>query len=547
MTRPPAGTARAEPSVGHLAGAERPNGGAGSQRAATGSARGKGAPGRVLVRNPDPDGVALAVAVVLGVTAGASAGWLQGPPMLPCLVGGLACLALPLLGAPPLGRRRPLLAGVLVLVALAGAGAAVAGTRVAGLRGAMLPRLVGQGGVVVDAAVAEEPTAVRSGARRVVLSVNRVQAGGSAWRTRERAAVFLPGDAGRLGVGDRLRLRGLPARARRAGRLGREPLVVLRRPSVLATTRAGPGLLRASDAVRLAARRQAAASLPAERAGLLGGMALGDTSAMPPDLDAAFRAAGLGHLVAVSGSNLAVVLAAGLGLASSLGAGRRLLAVAGALLVVAFVVVTRWEPSVLRAGVMAVLVLAGVASGRGPGGRRALCLAAALLLLADPGLLEALGFQLSVAATAGVLWVGPLAARALPRSLPARVRLAAGVTLGAQATAVPVAALALGDLSLAGLPANLVALPLATGPMLLGVLAALAAPVAAPIAVLACRLAEPFLVALIAVAHWAAGLPGAATTLTGPARAAPALAAAALVTLAGRRARILDRRAAERR
>jgi competence protein ComEC len=492
------------------------------------------------LRDPDPDGVALAAAVALGVAAGGWAGWLQRPPVLPCLVAGLACLAVLLLAVPRLGRRRPLLAGVLVLASLAGTGAAVAGLRVAGLRAALLPRLVGRGGVVVDGTVAEEPQPVRSGARRVVLSVTRVQAGGSAWRTRERAAVFLPGSDARFGVGDRLRLRALPARARRAGRLGREPPVVLRRPAVLAGSRARPGLLRGSDAVRAAARRQAAASLPEERAGLLGGLALGDTSAMPPDLETAFRAAGLGHLVAVSGSNLAILLAAGLGLAAFLGAGSRLLALAGALLVVAYVVLTRWEPSVLRAGVMAGLVLAGVASGRGPGGRRALCLAATLLLLVDPGLLEALGFRLSVAATAGVLWAGPLAARALPRSLPARARLAAGVTLGAQAGAVPVAALALGNPSLAGLPANLLALPLAGAPMLLGVLAALAAPVARPLGVAACRLAEPFLAALVALAHWAAGLPGAATTLTGPARAAPALAAAALLALAARRGQRLD-------
>jgi competence protein ComEC len=497
------------------------------------------------LRDPDPDGVALAAAVALGVALGALAGPLQRPPLLPCLVVAPACLAALLAAAPWLGRRRPLLAGVLVLAALAGTGAAVAGLRVAGLRAGLLPRLVGRGGVVVEGTVAEEPQPVRSGARLVVLSVTHVWDGGTAWRTRERAALFLPGSGGRLGVGDRLRLRALPARARRAGRLGRDPPVVLRRPAVLARNRAGPGLLRASDAIRAAARRQAGASLPEERAGLLSGLALGDTSAMPPDLDAAFRAAGLGHLTAVSGSNLAVLLAAGLGLASFLGAGGRLLALAGALLVVAFVVLTRWEPSVLRAGVMAGLVLAGVASGRGPGGRRALCLAATLLLLADPGLLEALGFRLSVAATAGVLWAGPLATRALPRSLPARVRLAAGVTLGAQAGAVPVVALALGDLSLAGLPANLLALPLAGAPMLLGVLAALAAPVAAPLGVAACHLAEPFLAALVALAHRAAGLPGAATTLTGPARAAPALAVTALLALAARRAKVLDRRAAE--
>jgi competence protein ComEC len=262
---------------------------------------------------------------------------------------------------------------------------------------------------------------------------------------------------------------------------------------------------------------------------------------MPPDLQAAFRAAGLGHLVAVSGSNLAVVLGAGLGLAALLGAGRPALACLGVLMVVGFVILTRWEPSVLRAGVMAGLVLAGVASGRGPGGRRALCLAVTLLLLADPGLAEALGFQLSVAATAGVLWAGPLAAKALPRTLPARVRLAIGVTLGAQAGAAPVAALALGEGSLAGLPANVLALPVATGPMLLGVLAAVAAPVAPPVAALACHLAEPFLAALIAIARWAGALPGAAMPLAGPARAAPALAVAAALTLARHRARTLDR------
>jgi hypothetical protein len=74
--------------------------------------------------------------------------------------------------------------------------------------------------------------------------------------------------------------------------------------------------------------------------------------------------------------------------------------------------------------------------------------------------------------------------------------------------------------------------------MLLGVLAAVAAPVAPPVAALACHLAEPFLAALIAVARWA----GAAMPLSGPVRAAPALAVAAALVLACRRARILDAR-----
>jgi competence protein ComEC len=225
------------------------------------------------------------------------------------------------------------------------------------------------------------------------------------------------------------------------------------------------------------------------------------------------------------------------------GAGRRALAVVGIVLVVLLVVVTRWEPSVLRAGVMAGLVLLGVATGRGPGGRRALCLAVVVLLLADPGLAGALGFQLSVAATAGVLWLGPALARALPDRVPERVRRAAGMTLGAQATAVPALAIALGPVSLAGLPANLLGLPLAGGPMLLGVVAAATAPVAPWAATLACRLADPFLLALIAVARWAAGLPGASVTLTGPARAVPAVLVVLVVmaVVARRRSAYLPR------
>jgi competence protein ComEC len=69
--------------------------------------------------------------------------------------------------------------------------------------------------------------------------------------------------------------------------------------------------------------------------------------------------------------------------------------------------------------------------------------------------------------------------------------------------------------------------------MLLGVVAAATAPLAPWAADLACRLADPFLLALIAVARWAAGLPGGSITLAGPARAGPA--AVVLVALAAAR------------
>jgi competence protein ComEC len=515
--------------------------------------------------DPDPDGVALAAATATGVLLGprfaGTAAW----------IAAACCLAVACLTVGGGSRLRDegtgsAVVGVLVLGILLASGAAAASVRATAVRGGILVGRAGQPArVEVAATVAEEPRRTRYGGSWVVLTVTRVELAGRGFRTRERAGIVLypdrlpprqfqgrpgagrPPDADRsaptgpsevrLAVGDRLRVRASVTAARWSDPLGRRPPVVLRHPVVEGRAPArGPALL-VSERVRDTARTQALGTLAPERAGLLVGMALGDTSLLPAELEGDFRAAGLTHLMAVSGANLAVVLATGLWLARMAGAGRPALAVVGIVLVVVLVVVTRWEPSVLRAGVMAGLVMFGVATGRGPGGRRALCLAVVLLLLADPALAGALGFQLSVAATAGVLWLGPAVARALPARVPERARKAVGMTLGAQATAVPAIALALGPVSLAGLPANLLGLPLAGGPMLLGVVAAATAPVAPWAATLACRLADPFLAALIAVAHRAAGLPGGTVTLAGPARAVPALVVVLVLAVAAASAR----------
>jgi competence protein ComEC len=496
--------------------------------------------------DPDEDGVALAAATAAGVLLGTRAGVALAWVVVACCL-ALACLAT---GCPTRLRAwcgRGSAAGILVLGTLVAAGAAAASVRAAAVRGGLLLGRAGDPGrVEVSATVTEEPRQVRFGGHWVVLTVGTVHLGTGTWRTRERAGVVLAptsgtpqgSTGGRLAVGERVRVRGSLGRARWADPLGRRPPVVLRHPVVEWRAPAASPALRASEAVRAQARRRALASLAPERAGLLVGMALGDTSLLSPEVERDFRAAGLTHLMAVSGANLAVVLGAGLLLAGVAGAGRGSLAVTGIALVLVLVVVTRWEPSVLRAGVMAGLVLVGMVTGRGPGGRRALCLAVVVLLLADPGLAGTLGFQLSVAATAGVLWFGPAVAGSLPPRVPERVRNAVGVTFGAQVAAVPAIAFGLGRVSLAGLPANLLGLPLAGGPMLLGVVMAATAPVAPPVATLACRIADPFLIALIGVARWAAGLPGGSVTLGGPARAAPAAALALLLSaLAVRRRR----------
>jgi len=510
------------------------------------------------LRDPDPDGVSLAAAVVAGVLAGAALA--RADPRLLLLAAAVAIvLAAVLLRGTGGGRRTAgaggrrgatggvghspaagasgAVRGVLTLALLAVAGAGVAGARAATVRGGVLAGLLSRGGTLtVEATVAEEPRRVRYGGRWVVLSVRRVRAGTEVWRTRERAGAILPESAGQVAVGDRLRISAGVERSERTDPLGGQPATVLRRPRVLSRSPSRSRLLRASESVRAAARARALGSLPPDRAGLLLGLALGDTSLEPASLDRAFTTAGLTHLTAVSGQNLAVVLAAGLGIAVAFRVGRPALAVLGILLIVLFALLTRWEPSVLRASAMAVLALLGVATGRGPGGRRALCLAVTVLLLSNPSLLWSVGFQLSVAATAGVLWVGPVATRALSPRLPQVVRSAVGISLGAQAGATPVLALTFGSVSVAGLAANLLAVPVATVPMLLGVVAAAASalPPLGAVAVIACRLADPFLAALIAIAERASSLPAASVALSGPVRLLPGIAVLAGVVLARR-------------
>jgi competence protein ComEC len=433
--------------------------------------------------------------------------------------------------------------GCLGLVTVAMAAMAVTGVRLALVRAAVLPGLEGAV-VTVLGTVGGEPRQTRYGGRLVGLTVSHVQHGRGAWRTRERATVILPAGAAPVSLGDRLTVVGTVRPAMHTDPLGWRPAVDLRQPTVLARSPSRSLPLRITEIVRSRARDQALASLPPERAGLLAGMALGDTSILRGDVEAAFKAAGLTHLMAVSGANLALVLGVALGLALLLGAGRPALGVVGMLVVPGFVLLTRWEPSVLRAAVMAVLALLGVATGRGPGGRRALCLAVTILLLADPALAFSLGFLLSVTATAGILWLSPPLLRVLPARLPEAVRVAGASTLAAQAATLPVAALATGTLPLAALPANLLAIPLAAAPMLLGVLNAVFAIPAAWAADLACLAAAPFLGALIQVAHRARALGEPVVLPAGPARLLLLVIPAAFAMACHRAA---DKRAADKR
>jgi competence protein ComEC len=226
---------------------------------------------------------------------------------------------------------------------------------------------------------------------------------------------------------------------------------------------AGNPLLRAGNAVReRVSARLAAFDDPS--AALLAGFLIGDTTRLPDSDEEALRRAGLSHFVAVSGSNVALFMAVWWVVVAPLSFGVGTRVVTGVLGLALFVTVTRWEPSVMRAAGMAAVMLVGRAVGFAISGWTALGLAVAAALLVSPVLSADLGFQLSVAATVGILIGTGMFSGVRPRW----VATALGVTVAAQVAVTPILLGAVGSVPLASPVTNLIAAPLVAGATVLG-------------------------------------------------------------------------------
>jgi competence protein ComEC len=221
----------------------------------------------------------------------------------------------------------------------------------------------------------------------------------------------------------------------------------------------------ANGARRLLAR--GARPLPAEQRALYTGLVYGDDREQPALLADDFRAGGLGHLLAVSGQNVAFALAAAGPVVRRVPVRARWPVVLAVL--VLFVLITRAEPSVLRAATMAAIAARASTLGRTASGVRVLSLAVTTLVCADPLLVRAVGFQLSVAASLGIIVASRPIADRVPG--PAAWREAVGVTLAAQLAVAPLSVWIFGGVPLASLPANLLALPAAGVVMVWGLTA----------------------------------------------------------------------------
>lgn len=407
-------------------------------------------PSAGAVRRFAPADVALLL-VVMALAAGAR--FTPSPPVAGGGAVGAAILAAA--GRRMRRRRASALIGLVAAVAAAACLGSVLAQR--SVRGLHPPATGPVSGAVVT--VAADPAPGPFGTRLTVR-----------WRGKRLAATAAPalGSLSGVGVGDRLsvdlRIRAAIGDAqpwRRARHLAGDAEIVAVRAHRPAT-----GFWGAAAAIR-AHYGRAFASIPSRLRPLAGGFVLGDDRGQRPEVAADFRGSGLGHLLVVSGQNVAFVLAAARPMIDRLRLRRRVVGVA--LVLAVFGCVTRWEPSVVRAVAMAGAAAAARSAGRPQQALRVIGLGAGAVLVIDPMLVWSLGFCLSMAATLGLaLAAEPIDGRLRERGVPGVVAAPLAATLAAQLLTVWLVLPLSGDVPLASLPANLVAVPLAGPTMVLG-------------------------------------------------------------------------------
>jgi competence protein ComEC len=247
------------------------------------------------------------------------------------------------------------------------------------------------------------------------------------------------------------------------------------------------GLGGVADRLHAWLARDGAPGLSGERRGVIEGVVLGEDGDLSDTLKQRFRASGLYHLLAVSGSNVVVVASGVLALAWLLGVSRLAAEVAALVAIAAYVLAVGPQPSVIRAGVGGALASLAWLSGRQRDRWHALLVAAVVLLAWNPDNVLDAGFQLSFAAVLSIFLLVPRFQRVLegyplPPFLRGPVALSAACGLGT----APVSWFQFHAIPLLTVPANAAAAP-AVVPMLgLALVSALVAPVAhAPAALLA--------------------------------------------------------------
>jgi competence protein ComEC len=265
----------------------------------------------------------------------------------------------------------------------------------------------------------------------------------------------------------------------------------------------GKPLLRLVYAFKEKAVDQVYRLFPDPEASLLAGILLGDDNGLPADLVQAYQNTGTAHIIAISGFNIAIIASLLVSLFSGL-LGPRKGAIATIIGVALYTLLVGASPSVLRAAIMGCLAILARQLGRRQNGLNTLAVTAAVMAAFNPNTLWDVGFQLSFAATLGLVlyaqplqdWFTGLLARRFPletaRRISAPISTYMFFTLAAQLTTLPIMAWQFGRLSLLALIANPFVLPAQPALMVLAGLALLFSLIYFPLGQVIAWVAWPF-------------------------------------------------------
>lgn len=255
----------------------------------------------------------------------------------------------------------------------------------------------------------------------------------------------------------------------------------------------GTNAIRSKYRAELSGRKSNAASL-------IPGVVLGDTSLQTPEFTVLMRRVGLTHITAVSGANLAIVTAFVLWITKFVFKKRRNRILITAIFLIGFIFLVRASPSVLRAAVMAAVLLFAKSEGEKSQSVPALGAAISLLLLIDPFQGVDAGFVLSVLATTGIIFLSKPISNFLEIRLPSFLAELLSIPIAATVLCTPVIVALSGQISLTSIPVNALVAPVITPLTILGFLAAILILVLPNISTIILNLSLPFAVFITWVA-----------------------------------------------
>ena len=258
---------------------------------------------------------------------------------------------------------------------------------------------------------------------------------------------------------------------------------------------------------------------PDPEASLFAGILLGVETGIPEPVAQAFKETGTTHIIAISGFNMAIVSALFVGIFGRL-LGYRKGAIAAVIGLGLYTILVGADPAVVRAAIMGSLALFARQVGRRQQALNTLAITAALMAIANPQVPWDVGFQLSFAATLGlVLYAQPmqdgfanLLSRRLPKSKARKIAAPVGeyvlFTFAAQITTLPIMAYHFGSISWVAFLTNPAILPAQPPIMTLGGLALILGVIWLPLGKLTAPLSWPFVLYTIRVVEFFARLPG---------------------------------------